>query len=79
MGLYFEALQLLTTVSTATLIRPLRLGNCIYCWKVTVAFYVNATILGCRLKKDATSSKNMGRFGPGLVRPDRFGLIFGMG
>ena len=37
--------------------------------------YVNATLLGCRLMKDATSSKNFGRFGPVLVRPGRFDLI----
>ena len=35
--------------------------------------------LGYRLKKDVTSSKNMGRFGPVLVRPGRFGLILGVG
>ena len=46
---------------------------------MTIAVYVNATILGYRLKKDATSSQNMGRFGPGLVRPGRFGLILGVG
>ena len=28
-----------------------------------------------RLKNDATSFKNMGRFGPVLVKPGRFGLI----
>ena len=50
-----------------------------YCWKVAIAVYVNATILGYRLKKDVTSSKNMGRFGPLLVRPGRFGLILGVG
>ena len=49
----------------------LRLGHCIYCWKVAIAVYVNATILGYRLKKDATSSKNMDRFAPGLVMPAR--------
>ena len=42
-----------------------------------IAVYVNATILGYRLKKDATSSKNIGRFGPGFVKPGRFGLILG--
>ena len=49
--------------STAALIRPLRLGHCIYmyCWKVAIAVYVNVTILGYRLKKDVTSSKNKGR------------------
>ena len=52
--------------STATLIRPSRLGHCIYCWKVTIAVYV---------RKDATSSQNMGRLGPGLVSPGHFGLI----
>ena len=46
---------------------------CIFCWKVTIAVYVNATIVGYRLKKDATSSQNMGRFGPGLVKPGLFG------
>ena len=30
-------------------------------------------------KNDATSSQNMGRFGPGLVRTGRFGLILGAG
>ena len=70
--------SLLDSMATATLIRPSGLGNCIYCWKVTIAVYVNATILG-RLKKGATSSQNMGRFGPGLVRPGRFGLMLGMG
>ena len=69
MELYFQAPQLLG--STATLICPSRLGHCIYCWKVTIAVYVNATLLGYRLKKDATSSQNMGRFGPGLVRSGR--------
>ena len=54
--------------------RPLRLGHCIYCWKVAIAVYVNATILGHTLMKDATSF-NMGRFGPVLVKPGRFGLI----
>ena len=65
--------------STATLIRPLRIGNCIYCWKVAITVYVNATILGYRLKKDATGSENRGRFDPGLVRPGRFGLIVVVG
>ena len=60
-------------------VRPSRLDHCIYCWKVTIAVYVNATILGYRLKKDATSSQNMGRFGLGLVRPGRIGLIVGVG
>ena len=46
---------------------------------MTIAVYVNATILGYRLKKDATSSQNMGRFGPGLVRPGHFDLILGVG
>ena len=50
-GLYFQALQLL--------IRPLRLGRGMYCWKVAIAVYVNATILGYKLKKDATSFNNM--------------------
>ena len=54
--------------STTTWIRPLRLGHCIYCWKVAIAVNVNATILGYRLKKDASSFKNMGRFGVGLSR-----------
>ena len=36
-------------------------------------------VLGCRLKKDAPSSQNMGHFGPGLVRPGRFGFILGAG
>ena len=54
------------------------LGHCIYCWKVTIAVYVNATLLGCRLKKGTTSSQNIGRSGPGLVRPGRFGLILGV-
>ena len=31
--------------STATLIRPLRLGHCINCWKLAIAVHVNATIL----------------------------------
>ena len=44
-----------------------------------LAVYIDTTILGYRLKKDATSSQNMGRFGPGLVRPGRFGLILGVG
>ena len=46
---------------------------------MTIAVHVNATILGYRLKEDATSSQNMGRFGLGLVRPGRFGLILGVG
>ena len=46
-----------------------------FCWTVAIAVYVNATILRYRLKKDATSFKNMGRFGPVLVKPGRFGLI----
>ena len=50
-----------------------------YYWKVAIAVYVNATILGDILKKDATSSRNMVRFGPVLVRPGRFGLILGVG
>ena len=45
---------------------------------MTIAVYVNATILGHIVKKDATSSQNMGRFGPGLVRPGRFGLMLGV-
>ena len=57
------------------MIRPVRLDHYIYCLKVAIAFYVNATLLGYRLKKDATSFKNMGRFGPVLVKPGRFGLI----
>ena len=44
-----------------------------------MAVYVNATILGCKLKKDATSSKRMGRFGPVVVSQGRFGLIYGVG
>ena len=36
---------------------------------------VNDTILGNRLKKGATSSENICRFGLGLVRPGRFGLL----
>ena len=64
--------------STATLICPSRLGHCIYCWKVTIVVYTNATVLGYRLKKDATSSQNMGRFGPGLIRRGRFGLLLGV-
>ena len=62
-------------VSTATLIRPLSLSHCIYCKKVAIAVYVNATIFGYSLKKDATSFKNIGRFSPVLVKPGRFGLI----
>ena len=50
-----------------------------YCWKVAIAVYVNATILGYRLKKDVICSKNMGRFRPVLVSPGRFGLILGAG
>ena len=46
---------------------------------MAIAVYVNATILGHILKKDATSSQIMGRFGAGLVRPGRFGLILGVG
>ena len=46
---------------------------------MSIAVYVNATILGYRLKKDATSSQNMGRFGRVLVRPGRFGLILDVG
>ena len=61
--------------SIATLIRPLRLGHCIYCLKVAITVYVNATILRYRLKKDATIFRNMGRFDPVLVKPDRFDLI----
>ena len=44
-----------------------------------MAVYVNATILGYKMKKDATCSQNMGRFGPRLVRPGRFGLMLGVG
>ena len=77
MELYFQAPQLL--VSTATLIRPSRLGNTIYYWKVAIAVYVNATMLGYRLKKDATTSQNTGLFGPELVSPGRFGLILDVG
>ena len=40
-----------------------------------VFVHVNASILGDRLKKDATITKNTGHFGPGLVRPGRFGQI----
>ena len=36
---------------------------------MAIAVYVNATILRYRLKKDATSFKNMGRVGPVLVKP----------
>ena len=48
---------------------------------MTIAVYVNATLhlLGYILKKDVTSSQNMGRFGPGLVWPGHFGLILGVG
>ena len=42
---------------------------------MVIAVYVNATILGYRLKKYVTSFKNMGRIGPVLVKPVRFGLI----
>ena len=68
-----------TPFKTWSLHIPSRLGHCIYCVTVRIAVSVNATILGYRLKKDATSSQNMGRFGPWLVRPGRFGLIFGVG
>ena len=57
----------------------LRLGHCIYCWKAAIAVHVNATILGYRIKKAATSSQNMGHFGPVLVRPGQFGLSLGVG
>ena len=48
---------------------------------MTIAVYVNATlhVLGYILKKDVSCSQNMGRFGPGLVWPGRFGLILGVG
>ena len=46
---------------------------------MATAVYVNITILGYILKKDVTISKNMGRFGPVLVRPGRFGLILDVG
>ena len=58
---------------TAALIRPLRYGLCMNCWKVA-----NRCLCNChstRLKKDATSFKNMGRFGLVLVKLGRFGLI----
>ena len=42
---------------------------------MAIAIFVNATILGYRLKKDATGFKNMGHFGPMLVKPGRFGRI----
>ena len=42
---------------------------------MAIAVYVKATILGYRLQNDATSFKNMGRFGPVFVKPDCFGLI----
>ena len=42
---------------------------------MAIAVYGNAAILRYRLKKDATSFKNTGRFGPALVKPIRFGLI----
>ena len=58
---------------TATMIRPSRLGHFIYCWKVTIAVYVNVTILGYRLKKDGTS--HFGSFWPWVG----FGLILGVG
>ena len=45
---------------------------------MTIAVYVNATILGYILKTDTTSSQNMGRSGPGLVSPGRFGIILGV-
>ena len=46
---------------------------------MTIAVYVNATVLGYRLKKNATSLQNMGHFGLVFVRPGRFGLILGVG
>ena len=46
---------------------------------MAIAVYVNATILGYRLKKDAISSKNVDRFGPEMDRQDRYGLILGVG
>ena len=46
---------------------------------MTIAVYATATILGYRLKKDATGSQNMGRFGPGLVMTGRFSLILDVG
>ena len=61
--------------STVALICPLRFAHCINCWKVAIAVDVNATILGFRLKKDEFGFKNMGRFGPVLVKPGCFGLI----
>ena len=51
-------------------------GN--HCLSLAIVVYINATLLEYRLKKDATRSKNMGRFGPGLVRPGRFGLMLGV-
>ena len=41
---------------------------------MAITVYINATILGHR-QKDATISKSMGRFGPGLDIPGCFGLI----
>ena len=46
---------------------------------MTITVYVYATLLVYRLKKDATIFKNMGRFGPVLVKPGRFGLILVLG
>ena len=42
---------------------------------MAVAVYVNVTILGYSLKKDATTFKTMGRFGTVLFKPGNFGLI----
>ena len=49
-----------------------------YCWKVAIAVYVNATKYEYRLKKDVTNFKNMGHFSPEFVRPGRLGLILGV-
>ena len=48
----------------STAIRPSRLGYCICCWKVTIAVYVNATILGkMRLVRRIWLVSALGRLG----------------
>ena len=77
--LYCQAPQLLTAIFSAPLQLWYALQGFVIAYTVTIGVYVNATILGYRLKKDATSSQNMSRFDPGLVRSSRFGLIVCVG
>ena len=56
--------------------KPFKVSRCIYCWKVAIAVYVNATYI---LKKDDTGFMNMGRFGPVLVKPGQIWPNLGLG